>query len=140
MKSFATSISIRARPETIWRLLTTAEGYPGWTSTVARIDGRIAEGETITVHAPGGGQAFPVKVTELSPYSQMVWQGGMPLGLFTGTRRFTLTPAADGSVEFDMREAFTGLLSPLIGRAIPDLQPNFDAFAADLKASAERAG
>lgn len=140
MTSFATSIAIRARPETIWRILTTAEAYPSWTSSVARIDGRIDDGLTITVHAPGGGRAFPVKVTVLRPYSQMVWEGGMPLGLFTGTRRFTLTPAADGGVGFDMREDFTGWLAPFIGRVIPDLQPNFDAFAADLKAAAERAG
>jgi hypothetical protein len=36
-----------------------------------------------------------------------------------------------------MQERFTGLLAPLIGRSIPDLQPSFDAFAADLKRWAE---
>jgi hypothetical protein len=68
----------------------------------------------------------------------MVWSGGMPLGLFTGTRTFTLTPRSDGSTEFTMREEFRGLLAPLIGRSIPDLQPAFDAFAAALKREAER--
>jgi hypothetical protein len=68
----------------------------------------------------------------------MVWTGGMPLGLFTGTRTFTLTPQPDGSVAFAMSEEFSGLLAPLITRSIPDLQPAFDAFAGDLKRHAER--
>jgi uncharacterized protein YndB with AHSA1/START domain len=45
MKSFATSIAIRARPETIWSLLTDAAGYPNWNSTVEKVEGRIALGE-----------------------------------------------------------------------------------------------
>ena len=37
-----------------------------------------------------------------------------------------------------MREEFSGLLAPLITRSIPDLQPSFDRFTADLKSRAER--
>jgi hypothetical protein len=65
------------------------------------------------------------------------WGGGMPLGLFKGQRTFALRPSGNGGVEFSMREEFTGLLSPLIGRSIPDLQPAFDEFASDLKRAAE---
>jgi hypothetical protein len=145
MKSFATSVTIRACPETVWALLTDAAGYPQWNSTVEKIDGRIAAGETVTVHAkaaPGtkaSGRAFPLRVTEFVPPQKMVWTGGMPLGLFTGTRSYTLTPRTEGEVEFAMREEFRGLLAPLITRSIPDLQPTFDTFAADLKRRAERA-
>ena len=53
----------------------------------------------------------------------MVWKGGMPLGLFKGERTFTVTPGPDGSVTFSMAELYSGLLEPLIGRTIPDLQP-----------------
>ena len=140
MKSFATSIAIRARAETIWSLLTDAAGYPAWNSTVDKIVGRIAHGEKVTVYAKATpGRAFPLAVTEFEPNRKMVWSGGMPLGLFTGMRTYTLTPTEDGSVEFAMREGFAGLLAPLITRSIPDLQPAFDAFAADLKREAERA-
>ena len=69
----------------------------------------------------------------------MIWRGGMPFGLFTGTRAFALTPTTGGDVTFTMREDFSGPLAPLITRSIPDLQPAFDAFAADLKREAERA-
>jgi hypothetical protein len=139
MKSFATAITIRARPEAIWAILTDAAGYPQWNSTVAKIDGRIAAGEKVTVHAKATpGRAFPLKVTEFVPARKMLWTGGMPLGLFTGRRSYTLTPTSQGEVEFAMREEFSGLLAPLITRSIPDLQPAFDTFAADLKRRAER--
>jgi hypothetical protein len=141
MKSFATSVTILARPEAVWALLTDAAGYPSWNSTVTKIDGRIAAGEKVTVHAKAApGRAFPLRVTAFMPPRSMVWAGGMPLGLFTGTRSFTLTPSAGGEVAFAMSETYTGLLAPLITRSIPDLQPAFEAFAADLKRRAESAG
>ena len=96
MKSFAASIMIRARPEGVWALLTDAAGYPQWNSTVERIEGRIAPGETMMVYAKATpGRAFPLRVSAFVPAQRMVWSGGMPLGLFTGTRDFPLTPAFD---------------------------------------------
>jgi len=138
MKTFAVKTSIRATPERIWALLTNAGGYPSWNNTVEKVDGKIAQGERVTVHAKiNPGRAFPVKVTEFEPLRRMVWTGGMPLGLFKGERTFTLQPDSNGEVAFSMREEYTGLMAPLIGRSIPDLQPAFDEFAADLKRAAE---
>ena len=141
MKTFATSTIIRAPSERIWSILTDASGYPSWNSTVERVVGTIAAGEKVTVHTKASpGRAFPLTVTEFAPSQRMVWTGGMPLGLFKGARTYVLTPGAAGEVEFSMREEFSGLLAPLITRSIPDLQPDFDRFAADLKAQAERKG
>ena len=116
MKSFATSATIQAAPEAIWRILTDAVGYASWNTTVLRVDGVIA------FDAP----------------RRMVWRGGMPLGLFKGERVFELRPATAGGVEFTMREDYSGWLAPLITKSIPDLQPAFDEFAACLKARAQR--
>ena len=139
MRSFAATTSIRATPEKIWSILTDAPGYPGWNPTVTRVDGRIALGERVTLHVTvNPGRAFPVTVATMEPASRMVWRGGMPLGLFVGERTFTLTPQVNGTVEFGMRETYSGLLAPLIGRTIPDLQPAFDEFAASLRREAER--
>lgn len=108
-----------------------------WNTTVDRVEGRIAAGEKVTVHAKiSPGRAFPVKVVEFEPARKMVWSGGMPLGLFKGERTFSLTPKG-GAVEFEMREVYSGLLAPLIGKSIPDLQPAFDEFAAALKKRVE---
>jgi hypothetical protein len=139
MKTFAASVSIRATPERVWDILTRAGRYPEWNPTVSRIEGTIAPGERITVHTViSPGRAFPVRVAVFEPPRRMIWRGGMPLGLFVGERVFTLTPTPDGAVEFSMRETFSGLLAPLIGRSLPDLQPAFDEFASALKREAER--
>ena len=133
MKSFASSTTIQAAPEAIWRILTDASGYASWNTTVSRIDGLIALGERITVHAKAApGRTFPVKVMALEAPKRMVWSGGMPLGLFKGERTFELRATTGVGVEFTMREAYTGWLAPLITRSIPDLQPAFDEFAACL--------
>ena len=63
----------------------------------------------------------------------------MPLGLFRGIRRFTLTPRGPNT-EFQMREEFSGPLAPWIERSIPDLQPSFETFADALCAMAEGTG
>ena len=138
MKSFAATALIHAVPERIWSILTDAPRYPEWNPTVVDVKGRIAPGERIALRVKlNPGRAFPLTVAEFEPPRRMVWRGGMPLGLFVGERVFTLTPRTNG-VDFSMREEFTGLLAPLIGRTLPDIQPAFDDFAEALKREAER--
>jgi hypothetical protein len=139
MKRFHTAIHIQAPQEKIWKLLTDAAGYASWNTTVDKVEGRIAIGEKVTVHAKlSPGRAFPVTVSTLDAPRQMVWTGGMPLGLFKGERTYSLTPR-DGGIEFSMTEQFTGLMAPLITKSIPDMQPAFEEFAACLKRKAEAA-
>ena len=138
MKSFATRTTIQATPDAIWRLLTDGPGHPAWNTTVTRVDGRVALGEKVTVHAAiAPGRAFPVKVVAFEPPTRMVWSGGMPLGLFKGSGP---TSCGHAARVWNLRCArrYTGLLAPLVTRSIPDLQPAFDEFAACLKARAER--
>jgi hypothetical protein len=139
MPAFQSSIKIEAPVARVWQVLTDGPSYPQWNSTVDRIEGAIAAGAKITVHAKiSPGRAFPLTVREFVPNSRMVWSSSMPFGLFTGERTFTLSSPGPRQTVFDMREAFTGWLAPLITRSIPDLQPAFDAFAADLKVCAEK--
>jgi hypothetical protein len=140
MKSYEAKSVIDASPEQVWAALVDAPGYPSWNSGVDKVDGRIAAGEKITVHAAvNPGRAFPVKVTDFQPASRMTWSGGMPLGLFKGVRTFTLTPRGEGT-EFTVREEYTGPLLPLIWRSMPDLGPSFDQFATGLKHRVETPG
>jgi hypothetical protein len=138
MKEFRASTTIAASPETIWAILTNAPAYPEWDPGVERIEGRIAAGEKIVAYSKiSPGRPFPATVREFSPGRKMTWVGGMPFGLFTGTRTFTITPGS-GSVEFTLHEAFTGPLLPLIGGSIPDLSESFRNFCAGLKRRAEQ--
>jgi hypothetical protein len=138
MKEFSARVTINAPAETIWGLLTDAAGYPNWDPGMIRLEGTVAPGEKITAYTKiSPDRAFPVTVSHFVPKQAMTWSSGMPLGLFKGERTFTLTPQADGTVDFFVREQFTGLLMPLIGRTIPDLSQSFTDFAEGLKAKAE---
>jgi hypothetical protein len=139
MRSFESSADIAAPPEAVWADLTDGAAWSSWDSGVDGVDGRIAAGETITVRSKAApGRAFPVKVTAFDPPRTMVFSGGMPLGLFKGVRTFTLTPAADGTTRFDLREEYTGPLLPMMWRSMPDLAPSFAQFANGLKQRAEQ--
>ncbi len=139
MKHYEAAASIDAPPAAVWSVLTDAAGYAGWDSGIDRVDGSIATGEKITVHATvSPGRSFPVKVRIDEPAGTMTWIGGMPLGLFKGVRTFTLTPVDGGRTAFTMREEFSGPLLGLIWRSMPDLAPSFQQFADGLRAQAER--
>jgi hypothetical protein len=139
MKVYEASSTIDADPSTIWSILTDAAHYAEWDSGVVRVEGTIAPEQKIkVVSAANPRRAFPVKVTQFSPSERMEWTGGMPLGLFKGVRKFTLTPQDDGRTRFSMREEYTGPLLPLIWRSMPDLGPSFQQFATGLKKRAER--
>ncbi len=141
MKTFQAATSIEASAERVWALLTDVARWPAWNTTVDKVDGQVVLGGILTVHAKlSPGRAFPVKVAELDAPRRMVWRGGMPFGLFVGTRTFTLAPESGGRVRFETREEFAGLLAPLIAKSIPDLQPAFDEFVRCLKTAAERRG
>lgn len=138
MKYFSATANIKASKETIWNILTDAPNYPTWDPGVIRIEGTIAAGAKLTAYNKINlNRAFPAKVTEFVPGQRMAWTGGMPLGLFKGVRTFTLAPKGDGSVDFTLREDYSGPLLPMIGGSIPDLTNSFQDFVAGLKARAE---
>ena len=138
MRFYEASSTIAAQPDRIWSILTDAPSLSKWDSGVERVEGRIAPGETIKVFVKvNPGRAFPVKVTEFVPGERMVWSGGMPLGLFKGVRTYTLTPQDSRTTKFHMREEYTGPLTSMIWRSIPDLGPSFTQFANGLKQKAE---
>lgn len=137
MKSYEAGSTINARPEAIWAILTDAPAYSQWDSGVISLEGTIGLGEKVKVTSEvNPKRAYSVKVTELEPGRRFAWTGGIPLGLMTGVRTFTLTPEG-GATQFTLREEFTGPLLPLVWRSMPDMQPSFDKFAQGLKQRAE---
>jgi hypothetical protein len=118
---------------------TDGASYARWDSGLDAVEGTIAPGATITVRSKAApGRAFPVKVTEFSPGRRMIWSGGMPLGLFKGVRTFDLTLRPGGTVDFAVREEYSGPLLPMIWRSMPNLGPSVAQFADGLKTQVEQ--
>lgn len=136
MLRFESSIAIDGTPERVWATLIQTDRWPSFGAGIERVDGRLGPGERLTLHVADSSRPFKLKVTEWQPTGRIVLAGGMPLGLFTGTRTYRLDPDGD-KTRFQMIEVFSGPLAPLITRSIPDLQPSFDAFAAGLRAAVD---
>jgi uncharacterized protein YndB with AHSA1/START domain len=140
--TFAMECSVRcaiaAPPERVWALLTAADDFPKWNSTVTKIDGPIRLGQKLAIEVPAAkGRVFKPKVTAFEPEKTMVWSDGMA-PMFKGVRTFTLAHV-DGGTEFSMVEKLTGLMLPMIKGSLPDFVPIFERYAEDLKVAAEKA-
>lgn len=138
MKTFETQIDIEAPPARIWQMLTQDMPRNPSRYGIAHIEGTIATGAKIKLRSEvAPNRAFALTVTRCDAPNDMVWRGGMPLGLFVGTRTFTIKGHETGST-FQMREVFSGPMAGLITRSMPDLTPSFTKFAMALKEEAER--
>jgi len=134
--SCSVEVNIRARAESIWRLLTDADDFPRWNTTVVGIQGQIREGGRLRVRVPGTERTFAPKVSGVVPCEHMVWTGGFA-PVFKGVRTFQLRSLNDGSTDFTMEERFSGLMIPLVKGSLPDFGPIFERYANDLKLEAE---
>lgn len=132
------AVNIRADAARIWTLLTDAEDFPRWNSTVVSIKGQIREGERLQVRVPGTDRTFTPKVSGVVPCERMVWTGGFA-PVLKGVRTFQLKPRSDGSTDFEMEERFSGLMLPLVKGSMPDFGLIFERYADDLKRAAEAA-
>ena len=141
MSDYATRIQIAVDAASVWAILIDGPRWTEWDPTIDQLEGAIVPGGQLKLYTKvSPGRPFNLRVSEFTPPQRMLWTGGMPLGLFTGTRTYTLTPQDDGTVEFAMTEVFSGLLAPLMKKVMPNLQPSFDDFALALKARAEAVG
>ena len=131
-RSTTISIQIDADLSIIWTLLTNANDYHRWNSTIISLEGKIAEGEKIRLRSTlDERRTFRLKVATLIPEKMMTWKGN------GGERVFKLENLGNGQVNFTMSEKIGGLLFPLYAGFIPPFDENFEKFANDLKSEAE---
>jgi len=138
MKTYETQIEISAPIDQVWQILTQEMPKAPAPFGILRLEGEIAQRAKIKLWSEvAPKRAFILRVEVFDAPRKMVWRGGMPFGLFTGQRTFTLTLNQKECV-FHMREDFTGILSGMITKSMPDLTPSFIKFANTLKSMAEK--
>ena len=124
---------IDADAATVWRLLTTAEDYPRWNSTVVSLDGQITPGSKIKlVSTLDPSRTFSLKVKEFEPNARLTFGDAM------ATRTYSLSGAAGGT-RVEIIERIGGPFFPFFARMIPPFDESFEQFTADLKKAAEAA-
>ncbi len=128
----AVSIDIQADKSIIWALLTNANDFPRWNSTVITIEGSIAQGEIIKLKAKlDPKRIFKLKVKDFEPDTRLVWGDAM------GNRFYTLKSIGNNLTNFSMVEKIGGPLFPLFAKMIPPFDEAFEQYAKDLKNEAE---
>ncbi len=136
--AYTAAITIQAPPERVWAIMTNAPDFARWNSTIQRVEGTIAAGQTIRlVAAVAPERVFTLKIIEFVPNKRMVWSDGN--ALFKGVRTYALDDRPGGGTDFTMAEVYTGLMLPMISGSLPDFAPVFEQYLADLKRAAERA-
>ena len=120
----------------MWDTLLQTDRWSGCDPAIERVEGSLGEGRRLAIHVAGVSGPFRLTVSDWRPRRRMVLRGGLPLGMFTGTRTYDLDDT-DGGTDFRMVEIYGGMLAPLLTRSVPDLQPSFEAFVAGLRAAAE---
>jgi hypothetical protein len=136
MPTFEATTSVAAPADRVWDTLLRTERWTDWDTSLERVDGHLTDGGRLEIRVRNQSRPFKLRVTTWEPHRRIVLTGGVPLGLFTGTRTYRLDEAGERTT-VTMRETYTGPLAGPIGRSIPDLQPAFDAFVEGLRGAAE---
>ncbi len=122
---------IKAEPSVIWELLTNADDFSKWNSTIISIEGKIQEGEKIKlISTLDPNRTFKLKVKEMIKEQKLIWGDAM------GKRTYTLQKHDQGTL-FTMNEKIGGFMFPLFANKIPSFDDAFEQFTADLKKEAE---
>ncbi|MFE4228804.1 SRPBCC family protein [Arthrobacter sp. NPDC056886] len=128
---------INARSSTVWDIITDARNYTVWESGITHIRGELRNGGTIRIRShTGGNRTFRLRVQQV-PGEAMTWTQGLPLGLLTGVRTFTLEPRG-GMTHLRVKEEFTGpLCGLLLCEFVSDTQQAFNDYVDAVRKRAE---
>lgn len=133
-----TALRLDARANEVWAVLTDFPAYGEWNPFLTGMSGLLAEDERLDValtRGDGKVQRFRPRVLRVSPARQIRWLGKLgPGGLFDGEHYFVLAPQEDGTTVLTHGERFTGVLVPLMSKALADTERGFDAMNAALTA------
>ncbi|WP_338814917.1 SRPBCC domain-containing protein [Bernardetia sp. Wsw4-3y2] len=127
MKQYHTKITINSPLETVWTALVNTENYPNWNPLVGKLEGNLAEEQTIKTYIIPLGNTYSPKIIAFVPYNQLTWKGIQGASfLIAGEHYYKLRKVDNQNTELLHGEYFTGLLSFFIPKKL--LQKMENAF------------
>lgn len=139
MFTVETRVAISAPPERVWQVLLDFERYREWNPLLDYLGGEPAVGERLTLKLnppSGNGYTFRPVVTSRIENRLFSWIGvTFVRGVFDGEHFFELEPTGNGRTLLTNREAFSGLLAPLMQRTamLRGAEPGFKSMNELLK-------
>jgi hypothetical protein len=135
-----TSITIAARPETVWRIIVELDNYHEWNPFIPNASGAVTVGSVLTVEVkPPGDRAMTHRPTVIAvePGKRLRWLGKLPVpGTFSAQHEFSVSPDGDGTL-LRHSEEFRGLLVPFLRATLRRTEAGFHAMNQAVKERAE---
>ena len=136
-RSTNVSILINAELSSVWSILTNAEDFARWNSTIISLKGKFQKGEKLIIQSDVDLYKKSIyRVASVTPNNEMVWRFGNK-AVFKSNLTFKLIDNEDGTTVFIMTEVLSGLFAPFILGFTPDFDETFSQFAEDIKVEAE---
>jgi hypothetical protein len=136
------STIINVPVEHVWSVLVDLERYGEWNTFVPSMQSspfQVGSLLTMQVQMRENLRVKSVEtITVIEPDRMLAWKTRSPAWFLRGERFQVLTPTDAGTTQYWTREAFTGIIAPLIKIMFEkDLQRGFQAVAQNLKARVE---
>jgi hypothetical protein len=143
-RELRTEILIEAEPETVWDILTDMDAMGEWNPFIREMSGELREGERLRILLKQPNRKAMIikpKVKHVTPGKGFRWRGQLAVpGLFHGEHTFEVHRAGPKSTRFVQREAFGGILLPMLWKMLDtDTRDSFEAMNMALKERAESA-
>lgn len=138
MKSFAAETLVLAGAGAVWGIITDGGNYAVWDSGITEVMGELRHGERVRVRVwtrAGGQRTLRLRVS-LIPGRHMKLSRGLPAGLLTVVRTFTLTDYT-GMTHLRVTDTASGPLKGLVGKMLPDTDLALTGFLDAVKFRAE---
>ncbi|MDC0231130.1 SRPBCC domain-containing protein [Aureispira] len=136
-RSTTVSILIHADLSCVWSILTNAEDFARWNSTIISLKGEFAKGKKLIIQSDVDLYKKSIyRVVNVTPEKEMVWGFGNP-AIFKSKLTYSVEQTEDGASVFIMSEVLSGFFAPFVLMFTPGFDETFSQFAADLKEEAE---
>ena len=122
MNEIRVETEIHAPPEAVWETLTDFAAYHEWNPIFTSATGDLREGGTVDVGIDATRRphlSMTMTITDVVRPRRLQWVGafGGPF-VFRGTHTFDLQALGDDRTLFVNREAFSGILVPILTRGL----------------------
>ena len=138
------TIDIDAPIDRVWAILVDLAAYAEWNPFTPRIDASLRVGEPVVLHVamkPGAKLRVQTEICSANDPAAYELGWGMTMGapfLLKANRIQRLTPLPGGGTRYDTRDAFSGVLTPLVMALYrAHIQRGFDGVARGLQQRAQ---
>ena len=134
------SVTMAAKPSTVWAVLTRFDAYPEWSQAISRIEGKPVPGSRLHAWLAQGtpfAREMEDQIVDVDRLLRIVWESGVP-GEFFGRHSFEIASNQPAGTCVNSSETFSGALAPAVVEEHRSMiEAEFCQFLVELKGRCE---